>query len=199
MQGSFTDSTKITISHTSLVYFDLVYSSLGLLEADAAMVLDKSGKFTLFLKPEDAHSKVWDGARTGLEDAKRLFGADEARPISEFSAFIKTLDGKVYSDLDIEKGIEEQSHLKLASNSHAASSPDKDQSISSFIMNSFRSKKSDIPARVEKSPLIPLMHPMRLIKSESEIECMKKACEITSEAFKDVTFRLFNPLDDKIR
>jgi intermediate cleaving peptidase 55 len=151
------------------------------------MVLDKSGKFTLFLKPEDIHSRVWDGPRTGLEGAKSYFGADEARPISEFPAYLKSLNGeKIYTDLDIETGLVSQFHLKFASNSHAASSPDEDPSITSFILNSLRKPNSDLPAKVDKKALIPLMHPMRCIKSESEIACMKKACDITSESFKDM-------------
>lgn len=135
-----------------------------------------------------------DGPRTGLQGAKDLFGADEALPISDFPVFLQNLTGDtVYTDLDLDKDLVEQTHIKFNSTSHAASSPDKDPSISSFIMNSLRRTPSQ-PAIMDleaKRRLSPLIQPLRCIKTDSEISVMRKACQITSESFKEVSISFY--------
>lgn len=37
----------------------------------------KGYKMTMFVAPKNANIEMWEGARTGIEAAKEVFGADE--------------------------------------------------------------------------------------------------------------------------
>ncbi|KAF9424993.1 hypothetical protein BGZ94_007940 [Podila epigama] len=55
----------------------------GFNEPDSALILEKNNsargyKMTMFVAPKNAHVEMWEGARTGLDAAKEIFGADEA-------------------------------------------------------------------------------------------------------------------------
>lgn len=163
-----------------------INSITGLLEADTAMCLDSTGRFTLFLKPEDKHSLVWDGPRTGLSGASEIFGADDALPIADFPDFLKDIKGPIMSDLDLDRGLVEQTNLKFDRHAHAASSPKEDASISSFLLKSLRRPRA-ATFGMERKPLAPLIHQLRCIKSSSELEVMKIASDITAESMKDVS------------
>ena len=48
----------------------------------------KQDKSALFMRPKDKHAELWDGARTGVENAPLLFQVDEAYPFSELQNFL---------------------------------------------------------------------------------------------------------------
>ncbi|KAI8601280.1 peptidase M24 [Dissophora ornata] len=59
------------------------YYLCGFNEPDAALVLEKNDsprgyKMTMFVAPKNVNIEMWEGARTGLDAAKEIFGADEA-------------------------------------------------------------------------------------------------------------------------
>ncbi|DAZ99649.1 TPA: hypothetical protein N0F65_001886 [Lagenidium giganteum] len=61
----------------------------GLEEPDSlALLLKSQGKtsYILFVRPRDAHSEQWDGARIGLDGATGRYEADEAFQLSEMPA-----------------------------------------------------------------------------------------------------------------
>src|SRR6187549_1046883 len=63
-------------------------------EAIAVIAPSRDKKFTMFVRPRDPEREIWDGRRSGVEGAKKEFGAHEAFPIAEFEAKLREyLDG----------------------------------------------------------------------------------------------------------
>ena len=53
------------------------------------------GDYILFCEPNDEHTALWEGARIGLNRAKRMFGADRVFPVAAFSDIFPVLiDGR---------------------------------------------------------------------------------------------------------
>ncbi|XP_070167671.1 xaa-Pro aminopeptidase 3 [Polyergus mexicanus] len=141
---------------------DFLYFS-GCQEPDSILVLtckeDKSS-FTLFVRPKDEHSELWDGPRTSVETAAEIFGTDHALPITKFEQFISSLiqeDNKSIIWYDHADVIQPILHKKLC------------QLI----------KLTD--NQIFASPKI-LFHQIRLIKSTCEINLMRESCQIASDA-----------------
>ncbi|MBC6413518.1 MAG: aminopeptidase P N-terminal domain-containing protein [Chromatiales bacterium] len=53
------------------------------------------GDYILFCTPNDEHTALWEGARIGVDRAKRAFGADKIFPMDAFSeVFTQLIDGR---------------------------------------------------------------------------------------------------------
>jgi len=122
-------------------------------------------RFVLFVRPRDPDREVWDGPRAGVDGAMERFGADAAYPISE-------LRQRLPDYL--------QNHEKLVYRFG------RDRSFDETILDTIDATRargrtgSTWPTTiVDPSTLI---HEMRLIKTEAELEIMRKAAAITKEA-----------------
>ncbi|KAK4883642.1 hypothetical protein RN001_006961 [Aquatica leii] len=143
---------------------DFLYLS-GCLEPDTCLVLTTTESLNqhrsiLFMRENDSHSELWDGPRTGLEDAIELFGVDLAFPFSELENYLE---------------------MFMKTNSEAMLwydflSPVQKQVDST--MNNFLNKKFN---KMWESPT-PFVHRLRLIKSAAEIKLMQQSCDIASDA-----------------
>lgn len=139
---------------------DFLYLS-GCLEPDSALVMtidvNKNTKSILFMRPKDKHAELWDGPRTGVENAPNLFLVDEAFPVADMSKVIQKF-GKIdflwYDDTKLDQ-------------------PCIAETVKS-IVNSTTSKRTAAPT--------PFIHRQRVIKSESEIKLMRRTCQIASES-----------------
>lgn len=71
---------------------DFLYLS-GCLEPDSVLVMsvdaNKNCKSILFMRPKDKHSELWDGPRTGVEHAPKLFRVDESYAVADLSKVIQ--------------------------------------------------------------------------------------------------------------
>ncbi|KAI9025310.1 peptidase M24, structural domain-containing protein [Phycomyces nitens] len=137
----------------------------GFNEPDSAMILQKDDsprgyKQIMFVPPKSAHAELWDGPRTGVEGAKDVFGADEAYDNSRFNLFLK--DAMDSDNLFID-------------------SP----SVTPSLLSEDRNKKVIEAAKFKRAlkPLSSIIQEMRMIKSDNEIEIMKKSGQISSKAF----------------
>lgn len=144
----------------------------GFNEAEAVAVLaphQEEHKFVLFVLPKDPEKETWTGYRAGVEGAKEVYGADESYPINE-------LDEKLPKFL--EKAEKIYYHLG------------RDRAFNEKILNHWQRlmatypKRGSGPTAIEDSNVI--LHPMRLIKSETELELMRKAATISVEAHNHV-------------
>jgi len=140
----------------------------GFNETSAVAVLaphHEEHKFVLFVQPRDPEKETWHGYRAGVEGAKEFYGADEAFPINE-------LDEKLPKYL--EKADRIYYHLG------------RDRNFNETLIKHWQSlmttypKRGTGPTAIEDSNLI--LHPMRLVKSESELALMRKAVNISVEA-----------------
>ena len=125
----------------------------------------KGERFILFVHEKDPISEVWNGFRWGTEGAKEVYKADQSYPISKFKEKLSYyLDGADQIIFSVGK------HPKIES-----------------IVLEVWSKQLDNYARVGysptaiKSPGI-YLNQMRLIKSNHEINRMRKAAQISAEA-----------------
>ncbi|MGI8734663.1 MAG: Xaa-Pro aminopeptidase [Pyrinomonadaceae bacterium] len=145
---------------------DFLYLT-GFEEPEAIAVIAPSAerKFTMFLRPRDPEREIWDGRRAGVEGAKRDYGADESFPIVEF-------DMKLHDILDGADTL----YYRLGVN------PDLDDTIIRQIarMRALNRKPIHPPQTIVDPATI--VHEMRVLKSDEEIELMQRAADIAAEA-----------------
>ncbi|MGI8917008.1 MAG: Xaa-Pro aminopeptidase [Pyrinomonadaceae bacterium] len=137
-------------------------------EAIAVIAPGREHQFTMFLRPRDPEREIWDGRRAGLEGAKSEYGANESFPIVEFDEKLDTiLDGA------------EKLYYRLGVN------PDLDDTIIRQIarMRALNRKPIHPPQTIIDPATI--VHEMRVLKSDEEIELMQRAADIAAEAHRE--------------
>lgn len=122
-------------------------------------------RFILFVQPKDPEKETWTGIRYGVEGAQAEFGADIAYPIGELDEHLpKYLEkaDKIYYHLGRDEGLN-QKILKHWQRQLAA-----------------YAKRGHAPHALVNSH--PLVHPMRQVKSDSELDLLRRACDISAIA-----------------
>ena len=143
------------------------YYLCGLNEDNSVLVLIKTPEFTktiLFVEAYNAESALWNGARLGVDGARECFKVDEVHDNTEYTGMIKELLREhinLYIDLYSDS-------VSLIEAKNAAQS-----------LHSTRGVKRHIRSIRDITYLI---RTLRLIKSDDEIELIKKAIAITAEA-----------------
>lgn len=137
-------------------------------EAIAVIAPSRDQKFTMFLRPRDPEREIWDGRRAGLEGAKSELGANDSFPIVEFDEKLHDiLDGadKLYYRLGVH--------------------PDLDDTIIRQIVRMRALNRKPIhPPQTIIDPAT-ILHEMRVLKSDEEIELMQRAADIAAEAHRE--------------
>lgn len=140
----------------------------GFEEPEAVAVLaphHEEHQFVLFVQPKERDKEVWTGYRVGVEQAKETFGADEAYPITELAEklpqYLENADRIYY-------------HLG------------RDRAFNDTVLRHWQRLMAGYPKRGTGPIAIedpgPILHAMRQIKSESELELIRRAVAITVEA-----------------
>lgn len=145
---------------------DFLYLT-GFDEPDSIAVIapGRKQKYTLFVRPRDPAQEIWVGRRAGVEGAKSEQGADEAFPIAEFDEkLLDLLDGAkvLYYRLGVNEEMDKQLIAKIAS------------------VRTLNRKPIEVPQTIIDPAT--LVHEMRVIKSDEEIEIMQTAADIAAEA-----------------
>ncbi len=165
-------SAPVAVMHNDVEYAyrqdsDFFYLT-GFNEAEAVAVLaphHEEHKFVLFVQPKDLEKETWHGYRAGVEGAKELYGADEAFPIAELAEKLPKY---------LEKADRIYYHFG------------RDRTFDQTVLNHWQRlmatypKRGTGPTAVEDSNII--LHPMRLVKSETELALMRKAANISAAA-----------------
>lgn len=121
--------------------------------------------YTLFVRPRDPEREVWDGRRAGVEGAQSEYGANAAFAVTEFNEKLKDLlNGATNLYYRIGNG-----------------SPELDENIIGQIrrMRGLGRRGVHPPQAIIDTGAI--LHEMRLIKSDEEIEIMQRAADIAAE------------------
>jgi len=133
------------------------YYLSGFLEDNSCLVFIKKSKkikTVLFVAKKDKTQELWNGKRLGVEEAKKIFLVDEIYEYGEFNSKLKGyLANKKALYYDFKLDYSKVKVLKRYSKEIQSY-----ENISSFVQK------------------------MRLIKSDSEIELIKKAISITKDA-----------------
>ncbi|GBF81748.1 aminopeptidase P N-terminal domain-containing protein [Aphanothece sacrum] len=121
--------------------------------------------FILFVQAKDPEKETWTGYRYGVEGAKELYGADEAYPITDLDEklpeYLKKAD-RIYYHLGRDK------HFNDVIISHWQ------RLIATYP------KRGTGPIAIEDTNQI--LHPMRQIKSPTELMLLRQAMEISAAA-----------------
>jgi Xaa-Pro aminopeptidase len=165
-------SAPTAVMHNDVEYIfrqdsDFFYLT-GFNEPEAVAVLaphHAEHHFILFVQPKDLDKEIWTGYRVGVEAAKELFGADQVYPIEE-------LDEKLPQYL--EKA--EQIYYHLG----------RDRDFNDRILSHWQKLMATYPKRGSGPVAIadprPILHRLRMVKSPTEIEMMRKAAKISAAA-----------------
>lgn len=151
---------------------DLFYLS-GILQEETILVLapDASNprhREVLFLRRPDDHTRIWEGEKLSREEARRISGIREVRWLDEFPVVFRQL-------------MCEMEFVYLNSNEHYRAMPQVETRDERFI----RQCQRQYPLHQYRR-LAPLMHQLRTVKSPLEVDLIRKACDITGEAFAEV-------------
>jgi len=149
---------------------DFLYLT-GFEEPNAVAVLVKEScgntKFILFNQPDNAEERVWNGARLGQEDAKTKLHVDEAYSIEELDQYMpKLIAGKKRIYCVFHNNGEKPENYPWS----------KLNSWRSKIYNQFSSEPT------KYIDIAPLLHQMRLIKTDAELELMRSSIDTSAKA-----------------
>lgn len=165
-------SAPMAVMHNDVEYAfrqesDFFYLT-GFNEPQAVAVLapyHPEHQFILFVQPKDREQEVWSGYLCGVDAAKELYGASVAYPMAE-------LDEKLPQYL--EKAERIYYHLG------------RDRNFNDKILNHWQRLMRTYPKRGTGPIAIedpgPILHSMRLVKSQAELKLMHQAAEIAVEA-----------------
>ncbi|XP_018327487.1 xaa-Pro aminopeptidase 3 [Agrilus planipennis] len=137
----------------------------GCQEPDTCLVIttttsSQDYKVILFLRNKDSHSELWDGPRTGIEDASNFFGVNQGLPMTELETFLN-----LYFKSHPQTMLWYDFLTPIQGNIH---------NIMKKLQNGMTNNFWDTP--------VPFVHELRLIKSPAEIQLMQKSCDVASEA-----------------
>jgi len=154
---------------------------------------------TLFLRAKDPQQELWNGPRTGIDEAATIFGVDQALDISSFLTYLKS-------------ALSRQSTIYAMDPTNAAVFGSVENSLRKRSWSSFLSKSSKytdtrpetyetIIAKACKTfgtmvhSLAPMVFNLRSVKSKAEQHLMKSAAELSGTAHAKVssfTLAIFN-------
>lgn len=151
---------------------DLFYFS-GIDQEETILILypdapKKEWKEILFIKESNEQIAIWEGKKYTFETAHATSGITSIHWLQEFERIFRTL-------------MEQVDHVYLNSNEHIRA----DNPVQTRDMRFTDWCKSHYPLH-NYQRLAPLMHNLRMVKSEIEIGLIKQACDITEKGFRKI-------------
>jgi Xaa-Pro aminopeptidase len=139
----------------------------GFDEPDAVAVINPAHakeRFVLFVRPRDREMEIWNGRRAGTEGAIATFGADAAYTIDQLDAKLR--------EYAIERPV---IYYRLGNAAF-------DGRITRLVseLRGARARGFATPVRIEDPG--PLLHDLRLRKTEAELVRLRRACAISRDA-----------------
>ena len=161
------DGTLLMHPNSDLFYLSGIEQeeSILLLFPDAA---DPKQREILFLREPNEHLQIWEGYKHSKADARKISGIQNVQWLSEFPVLFRILMCEAES-------------AYLNSNEHKRAPDEVETRDLRFIGEC----KRDFPLH-DLRRLAPLLHQLRLVKSEQEIELLKEAVSITDKGFRRV-------------
>lgn len=138
----------------------------GNLEHESCLVLEVDGESytsTMFLRPKDKHTEMWDGVVTGLGEGPSFFGVDHAVDVKDLSNFLSS-------------AYKANSHDVIWYNQEESEFRDVTSTVAELVKGS---------TKVDLFSPTALIQQQRLLKSPAEQELMRQTCRIASEAINE--------------
>lgn len=148
---------------------DLFYLT-GIEQEESILLLapgasDERHRAILFIREPNEHLKIWEGYKHTREDAQKISGLAQVRWTSEFPGLFRQLMG-------------EMQQVFMNTNEHNRAAPELDTREVRFI----RDTQRRYPLHTYRR-LAPILHELRVVKSESELDLLRRACAITRAGF----------------
>jgi len=151
---------------------DLFYLS-GIEQEESVLLIypgadDEKQREILFLREPTPELETWEGHKLTRDEARKLSGVRRIEWLSEFPRLLHRL-------------LCECEHVYLNSNEHKRAVIENETREARFV--------ADIKRRYplhDYRRLAPLMHRLRVAKSEPELKLLRHACELTEAAFRRV-------------
>ncbi len=144
------------------------YYLTGFDEPDAVLVLAPNrpeGEFILFNRVRDRDHEIWDGPRAGQEGAISEYLANQAYPIGELT---EKLPGLLVGRDTIHYTQGQQ--------------PIMDELLMEALQSLRARVRTGVQTPFSITDVAPIVHELRLLKSDAEIALMQKAVDITADA-----------------
>ncbi|KAI4146641.1 MAG: hypothetical protein LQ340_005857, partial [Diploschistes diacapsis] len=159
----------------------------GFNEPEALAVIEKSSDpddhiFHLYLRPKDPKAEIWEGPRSGLDAATDVFNADETGSIHSLPTLLPPLlssASSVYTNIP----------LSASSTSNGKTIPGIFGRFLASLSSSSETTKTGPLSSISPSalkPLTPLVHDLRVFKSEAEITLMRQIGQVSGRVFQGV-------------
>lgn len=161
------DGTLIMVPNTDLFYLS------GIEQEESILVIapdahDEKLREVLFVRQPNELLKTWEGYKLSKEDATRVSGIKTVKWLSEFDMVFKSL-------------IFDAEAVFLNSNEHKRS----DTQVASRDDRFVKSVQDRYPLHTYRR-LAPLMHRLRVVKSQTEIDLLQHAVNITKDGLQRV-------------
>ena len=157
---------------------DLFY--LTGIEQEESLLLLAPGAFNeklreiLFLREPNEHLMAWEGHKLSKDQAQKISGIPQVKWLSEFRSVLHQL-------------MCELEHVYLNRNEHSRALPEMETRDDRFV----RDCQARYPLHQYRR-LAPLLHQLRMVKSETELALLRQACAITRDGFRRV-LRIVKP------
>jgi Xaa-Pro aminopeptidase len=129
---------------------------------------DDKQREMLFLRETNEHLVTWEGHKLTKEEARLVSGIERIHWLSEFRPLFHRL-------------MCESEHVYLNSNEHKRAVVEVQTREARFVADTMRRYSLHDYQRLAR-----LMHRLRIVKSEAEIEVIRKACVLTEAGFRRV-------------
>lgn len=151
---------------------DIFYLS-GIDQEESILVLfpghpDENLREILFIKETNEHIAIWEGHKYTKEEATQTSGIKTVYWLSQFESIFTTL-------------MAQAKYVYLNSNEHIRAVVEVETRDARFV----KWCKEKFPLH-QYERLAPVMHELRAVKSEKEIELMQYACNITEKGFRRI-------------
>jgi len=145
--------------------------SILLLFPDAAEVKNRE---ILFVRQPNEHLQIWEGYKHSKEDARKISGIKNVQWLSEFPVIFRAL-------------MCESESIYINSNEYKRANVVVQTRDVRFI----RKCQEDFPLHTYRR-LAPLLHQLRVVKTDLELELLREAVDITAKGFRR-TLRFVKP------
>ena len=151
---------------------DLFFLS-GIEQEESVLLLfpdavDEKHREILFVRQPNEHLQIWEGYKHSKEDARKISGIKNVQWLSEFSGMFRVLMCEAES-------------AYLNTNEHKRATVKVATRGDRFI----RDCQRDFPLH-DYCRLAPLLHQLRVVKTDLELELLKEAVDITAKGFRRV-------------
>jgi len=159
------EQTRNRDSHFLYRHDSYFYYLTGFTEPNAYLILFSNGKSVMFCQPKDMEREIWDGYRLGPSDAITALGVDEAFSYADLQTQLPQL-------------LENQHCVWYPFATHTGLNGQVEQALEKVRAHV---RMGVVCPSVQKD-LCVLLDEMRIIKDAHEINIMRRACQISSQA-----------------